>query len=100
MMDRMKNTSNRSLPDESMDDMFHALGRPADIHFECFRNYFCTEAFSEKAQFFTDSENWDFVKTINEYQDSIFSVSDIGLQDLGKYIDDLDMVNDAPEGTA
>ena len=99
MMSRMLNKSERVLPDKDMDEMFHALGRPVDIHWECYRNDFCTGCFSEHAVKFTDSANWDFVKTINDRTNSVFRVSKIGVQILGDYLDGLENWNDDPEAT-
>ena len=99
MMSRMLNKSGRVLPDKDMDLMFHALGRPVDIHWECYRNDFCCSVRSAQSIKFQASKNWVLVRTNNAGKNLVFEVSKIGVQVLGDYLDGLENWNDDPEAT-
>ena len=99
MTSRMLNKSGRVLPGKDMDLMFHALGRPVDIRRECYRNHFRVNAGTTKYEKFLNSEHWQFCSFSPDRRAAVFHVSEIGVQILGDYIDDLDRVNDDPEAT-
>ena len=72
--------------DEDYDDMHHALGRPINPAQETYRNYYCCSAETEQPKRFEDLGWWDFVTTINNGRNSIYSVNGAGKQALAEWL--------------
>lgn len=76
---------------EDYDDMLHALGRPElPIFDECYRNYYCCAADSDKSGRFEANGCWDFVRTINTHlpvPDAIYKVNSLGKKGLKAWME-------------
>lgn len=78
-------TVNRWLPDEAMDRMDHALGRPMWPLKETYRNHFATSLDDPRNKDFT-SPNWDKVGERGGM--AFFAVTEAGKQVLAAYLKD------------
>lgn len=73
--------------DADFDDMHHALGRPKRADRDTYRNYYCCEAGSETALRFEALGWWDFVRTINDGNDAIYTVNGAGKAALAEWLE-------------
>lgn len=80
----MSNSVNRSLIDEDMDRIDHALGRPVAPLIESYRNYFAIGEFSTIAKGFDASPNWVKGKSCGDM--AYFFVTDCGRKALNEYL--------------
>lgn len=65
----------REITAEAMDDIFHALGRPADPLGETYRNYYCGTPIGHDLP-----GVWRLSHHINDGRDPIYVVTDEGRQ--------------------
>jgi hypothetical protein len=72
--------------DEDFDDMHHALGRPATLDGEPYRNHFVTETLGPTARRFEALGFWTFTRLMNRTRDSVYRVNDAGKAALADWL--------------